>query len=63
MSSQRVRHLGVASMLLFGMVLARIATLELHDGDELRSEATRSLSREFRVPALRGRILAADGTV
>lgn len=50
-------------MVLCGAVLARVVSLELTYGDEQRAEAARPLERRTLEPALRGRILAADGTV
>ncbi len=44
-------------------VMGRLAALDLIDGDELRAEASRPAARTVIVPALRGRILARDGSV
>ncbi|MBS0210208.1 MAG: hypothetical protein JSS27_14770 [Planctomycetes bacterium] len=49
--------------LLCGAVLARVVSLEVSYGDQQRAEAAKPLERFTLEPALRGRILAADGTV
>src|SRR5438874_906639 len=48
---------------LLVIVFARIVALEWSYGDARRAEAERPLERREPLPALRGRILARDGTV
>ncbi len=45
------------------MIGARLVALELHDGAAYRAEAARPATRRRALPAIRGRILASDGTV
>ena len=44
-------------------IFARLVALEVGGGDEYRAEATRPVVRTRVLPAIRGRILARDGTV
>lgn len=53
----------VALVLVLGMVLAgRLVQMQLVQHTELAEQAAEVSTREIRTPALRGRILAADGT-
>lgn len=53
----------LALVLLLGMVLAgRLVQMQLLQHTELAAQAAEVSTREVRTPALRGRILAADGT-
>jgi penicillin-binding protein 2 len=59
----RLRRLGIGFALLSAIVAARVVSLEVVYGDAYRAEAERPIEREIALPAVRGRILAADGTV
>jgi penicillin-binding protein 2 len=48
---------------LIAVVFARAVQLEISEGAAFRLEAARPLARVERLPGVRGRILAADGTV
>ena len=50
-------------MLLLGTLLGRLGQLQLADGDAMRSQAQSINTREVSIPAVRGRILDAQGKV
>lgn len=52
----------VAVLVLGGVLLGRLAQMQLVRHDELATEAAQVSTRELVTPAVRGRILAADGT-
>jgi len=60
---RRLRFCAAMAMVLFGLVFLRAAQLELSYGKAFRTEAAQPLRREKTLPGVRGRILAADGTV
>ena len=62
-SRKRLRMVLAAFALLVGVVLARAVELEVTAGSRFRQLAARSLTKEVPLPAMRGRILARDGTV
>ncbi len=62
-TDRRLRWLLVGLAICCCGTLARLATLEVLHGDGLRAEASRPATRTVVAPAMRGRILARDGTV
>jgi penicillin-binding protein 2 len=52
-----------AFVLAVGVVLARLWSLEVTSGEQVRAEAARPLTRVVRVPARRGKIVTRDGIV
>jgi penicillin-binding protein 2 len=63
-TSERRLSWGVAIFtMLVVVVFARVASLEFSYGAAYRAEADKPLEREIPTRAMRGRILAADGTV
>ncbi len=52
-----------AFLLMLGLVLGRIVQLEIGQGATFRTRAARPLLRRESLPGVRGRILAADGSV
>ncbi len=57
----RVRRLAVAVLVVFGGLLARLAQLQLVNGDELQEAAVRNFVRTVRLPADRGTIKDRHG--
>ena len=62
-SHVRLRLTLLVFVLLIGAVFARVIALEVSYGAAFRAEADKPLERTRVEPAVRGRILAADGTV
>jgi len=62
-SGRRMRWLGFAFTLAAALVFGRAAAIVLVEGDNWRYFARKPNVREEVLPALRGRILARDGTV
>jgi penicillin-binding protein 2 len=62
-SRRRLRWCLGAFVLLFVLVWCRAVQLEICQGAAFRAEALRAKRREKPLPAVRGRILARDGTV
>ena len=60
---KRLRQLIVLFVLAWLAIIARAIQLEWRHGEAFRAEALRPLRREIPLPAVRGRILARDGTV
>lgn len=61
-SRKRLRALAATFVVLWAGILARGVQLEWRYGNAFRSEALKPLRREIALPAVRGRILANDGT-
>jgi penicillin-binding protein 2 len=61
--NQRLRMLLAGFTVACVGVFARLVALEVSGGDDIRTEATRPLLHSRVLPAVRGRILARDGTV
>jgi penicillin-binding protein 2 len=59
----RLRWLFAAFVALLLTVYGRLIALEVHDGGEYRAAAAEPIIHRHRPPAMRGRILAHDGTV
>ncbi|MCA9545109.1 MAG: penicillin-binding protein 2 [Myxococcales bacterium] len=57
----RVRRLTVAVLVAFGVLLGRLAQLQLVEGDELQEAAVRNFVRTVRLPADRGSIKDRHG--
>ena len=62
-SLSRVRAIFLGFILLLVVVFGRLIQLEVTQGAAFRTEAAQPLEREYLVPGIRGRILAADGSV
>lgn len=62
-SRRRLRWMFAAFVLAVGVVLARLWSLEVTTGEQVRAEAARPLTRVVSVPARRGKIVTRDGTV
>ena len=62
-SLRRVRGVFLGFVLLLTVVFARLVQLEVTQGAAFRTEAAKPLQREHLVPGVRGRILAADGSI
>ncbi|MEE9601725.1 MAG: penicillin-binding transpeptidase domain-containing protein, partial [Thermoguttaceae bacterium] len=62
-SRRRIRICLIGFVVLLLVVMARAVQLEVSQGAAFRNRATKPLSRETRLPGVRGRILARDGTV
>ncbi|MGA2030964.1 MAG: penicillin-binding transpeptidase domain-containing protein [Thermoguttaceae bacterium] len=61
---RRRLRIGLASFAaLLVLIFARAVQLELTQGAAFRAEAAKPIARQVSLPALRGRILARDGTV
>jgi penicillin-binding protein 2 len=61
--SRCLRWLLVVFVIACAGIFGRLVALEIGYGDEYRAEATRPIVRSRIIPAMRGRILARDGTV
>jgi penicillin-binding protein 2 len=62
-SLRRVRWGFLGFVLLLVVVFGRLIQLEVTQGAAFRAEAAKPLEREHLVPGVRGRILAADGSI
>ena len=62
-SDRRLRWLLASFVLVCATIGGRLVGLELHNGAVIRAEAIRPAVRARLIPAMRGRILARDGTV
>jgi penicillin-binding protein 2 len=62
-SRRRLRLCLGGFMVMLLIVFGRAVQLEVTQGAAFRVEATRPLERQIRLPGVRGRILARDGTV
>ena len=62
-SLRRVRWVFLGFVLLLAVVFGRLLQLEITQGAAFRTEAAKPLEREHLVPGIRGRILAADGSI
>ncbi len=62
-SQGRMRGVFFIFAVLLVIVLGRLLQLEATQGSAFREEAAKPLQRELLVPGVRGRILAADGSV
>ncbi len=62
-SLRRVRWVFLGFVLLLTAVFGRLLQLEVTQGVAFRAEAAKPLEREHLVPGIRGRILAADGSI
>ena len=62
-SLHRVRSVFLGFAFLLAIIFGRLIQLEATHGTAFRAEAAKPLEREHLVPGIRGRILAADGSV
>ena len=62
-SRRRMRIVLIGFLVLLSIVFARAVQLEVTQGAAFRAETAKPLRREQSLPGVRGRILAADGTV
>lgn len=60
---RRLRRVGVLLVVILAAVYGRLIALEASQGSQYRAEAAKPIVRRHSLPALRGRILARDGTV
>lgn len=59
----RIRLLGAAIAALFGMLFARLFSMQVVSGQAYSDRAERNRTTEVSIPAVRGRILDRNGTV
>jgi len=62
-SRRRMHWAGLAFVVGCGLVMARIVSLEVHQGDAFRNEATKPQERRLYPAGMRGRIISSDGVV
>ncbi len=62
-STDRLVWMFAAFVVLSITIVVRLVVIELHDGPDYRAVAAEPIVRKQSVPAMRGRILAGDGTV